>query len=216
MSSIRETFQRDAVLSYAGDENVTSGAVRALRTDVQLIELTLSGDETAFEQIFDRHKKLVARTASRFFQRPEQIEEVIQISFAKAFVELGKFRGDHEFSLPSWLGRIASNVCLDTIRSRKRKPEDLHCELSDGTGGTRIDLTADPAASAEDVLANRDLAAKLLSRLPEDDRALLHMFYVEEMTVAEIGALLGWSVSKVKIRLWRARNSLRKILAKYL
>lgn len=215
MSSIREAFQRD-LLSYAGDENVTSGTVRAVRTDVQLIELTLSGDQHAFEQIFDRHKKLVARTAARFFQRPEQIEEVIQISFAKAFVELGKFRGDHEFSLPSWLGRIASNVCLDTIRSRKRKPEDLHCELAEGDTGTIMDIAADPAASAEDVLANRDLAYKLLSRLPEDDRALLHMFYVEEMSVAEIGSALGWSVSKVKIRSWRAKNSLRKTLAKYL
>lgn len=216
MSSIRETFQREAVLSYVSDENVTSGSVRAVRTDVQLIELTLSGDETAFEQIFDRHKKLVARTAARFFQRHEQIEEVIQISFAKAFVELGKFRGDHEFSLPSWLGRITSNVCLDQIRSRKRKPEHLHCELADGETATLIDIAADSTASAEDLIANRDLASKLLARLSEVDRALMHMFYVEEMTAAEIGDALGWSISKVKIRSWRARNSLRKILGAYL
>lgn len=175
MSSIRETFKRDALLSYAGDENITSGAVRAVRTDTQLIELVLCGDETAFEHLFDRHKRQVARTAARYFQRPEQIEEIIQVSFAKAFVELAKFRGEHLLSFPSWLGRIASNACLDTIRSQRRKPENLYCELSDAETESFVDF-ASAADSTEDLLVNRDLAGKLLGHLPEDDRALLHMF----------------------------------------
>ncbi len=215
MSSIREAFQRDSILGYAGDEKVVSGAVRAVRTDPQLIELVLAGDENAFEQIFDRHKRVVARTAARYFQRPEQIEEIVQIAFAKAFVELPKFRGEHELSLPSWLGRIAANACLDTLRSQKRKPEDLQCELTTGEAETILDLTASPGLSSEESLISRDLSQKLLAHLPEDDRALLQMLYVEDMSVAEIGDLLGWSVSKVKIRAWRARHSLRKVLKKY-
>lgn len=216
MSIIRETFQRESVLSLAVDDNVTSGAVRALRTDAQLVELTLAGDETAFEQIFDRHKRYVARTAARYFQRPEQIEEVIQIAFAKAFTELQRFRGEHELSLPSWLGRIAANACLDALRSQKRKPENLHCELTEGEAATLFEFIDTAEASSEESLINRDLSQKLLAHLPEDDRALLHMFYVEELSVAEIGQLLGWSRSKVKIRAWRARNGLRKVLKRYL
>lgn len=215
MSSIREAFQRD-ILSYAPDEPVVSGAVRAVRTDSQLIELVLAGDETAFEQIFDRHKRHVARTAARYFQRPEQIEEIIQIAFAKAFVELAKFRGEHELSLPSWLGRIAANACLDAIRSQRRKPEDLQCELSLGEAETILDLAASSEVSSEESVISRDLSQKLLAHLPDDDRALLHLLYVDEMSVAEIGGLLGWSVSKVKIRAWRARHSLRKVLKKYM
>jgi RNA polymerase sigma-70 factor (ECF subfamily) len=215
MSSIREAFQRDGILHYASDEKVVSGPVRAVRTDAQLIELVLAGDETAFEQLFDRHKRTVARTAARYFQRPEQIEEIIQIAFAKAFVELAKFRGEYELSLPSWLGRIAANACLDTIRSQKRRPEDLECELSANESDNILDLAACIKQGTEDSLVNRDLSNKLLAHLPDDDRALLHMFYVEELSVAEIGKLLGWSVSKVKIRAWRARNSLRKVLKRY-
>ncbi|MEO5860400.1 MAG: sigma-70 family RNA polymerase sigma factor [Pyrinomonadaceae bacterium] len=215
MSSIREAFQPEGILGYAGDEKVISGAVRAVRTDPQLIELVLAGDEYAFEQIFDRHKRIVARTAARYFQRPEQIEEIIQVAFAKAFVELPKFRGEHELSLPSWLCRIAANACLDTLRSQKRKPEDLQCELSTGEAETILDLTASPGQSSEESLISRDLSQKLLAHLPQDDRALLQMLYVEDMSVAEIGDLLGWSVSKVKIRAWRARHSLRKVLKKY-
>ncbi|MEQ1763673.1 MAG: sigma-70 family RNA polymerase sigma factor, partial [Pyrinomonadaceae bacterium] len=212
---IREAFQPEGILSYAGDENIASGAVRAVRTDFQLIELVLSGDENAFEQIFDRHKRFVARTAARYFQRPEQIEEIIQIAFAKAFVELPKFRGEHELSLPSWLGRIAANACLDTLRSQKRKPEDLQCELTSGESETILDLAASTGPSSEESLISRDLSQKLLAHLPEDDRALLQMLYVDEMSVVQIGDLLGWSVSKVKIRAWRARHSLRKVLKKY-
>ena len=215
MTSIREAFQPEGILGYAGDEKVASGAVRAVRTDLQLIELVLAGDENAFEQIFDRHKRFVARTAARYFQRPEQIEEIIQIAFAKAFVELPRFRGEHELSLPSWLGRIAANACLDTLRSQKRKPEDLQCELTSGETETILDITAATGLSSEESLVSRDLSQKLLAHLPEDDRALLQMLYVEDMSVAEIGDLLGWSVSKVKIRAWRARHSLRKVLKKY-
>ena len=215
MTSIREAFQPEGILGYAGDEHVVSGAVRAVRTDSQLIELVLDGDENAFEQIFDRHKRFVARTAARYFQRPEQIEEIIQIAFAKAFVELPKFRGEHALSLPSWLGRIASNACLDTLRSQKRKPEDLQCELTTGETDTILDLTASTAINSEESLISRDLSQKLLAHLPEDDRALLQMLYVDEMSVAQIGDLLGWSASKVKIRAWRARHSLRKVLKKY-
>jgi len=216
MRSIREAFQRETILGYANDEKVVSGGVRAYRTDIQLVELVLAGDETAFEQIFDRHKRIVARTAARYFQRPEQIEEIIQIAFAKAFVELPKFRGEHELSLPSWLGRIAANACLDMLRSQRRKPENLECDLSDGETQNLLDLTSSDGHSSEDRLVNRDLSQKLLGHLPDDDRVLLHMFYVEELSVAEISELLGWSVSKVKIRAWRARNSMRKVLKKYL
>ena len=215
MSSIREAFQRDGIVGYAGDEIVVSGAVRAVRTDSQLIELVLAGDEYAFEQIFDRHKRTVARTAARYFQRPEQIEEIIQIAFAKAFFELPKFRGAHELSLPSWLGRIAANACLDLIRTLKRKPEDLQCELNTGEAETVVDLTASTGVSSEESIISRDLSQKLLAHLSADDRALLQMLYVEEMSVAQIADLLDWSVSKVKIRAWRARHSLRKVLKKY-
>lgn len=215
MTAIREALRQDRLLSYAGDENVTSGAVRALRTDLQLVELVIAGDEAAFEQIFDRHKKTVAKAASRYFQRPDQIEEVIQISFAKAFVEMPRFRGEHELSLHSWLGRIASNTCLDMIRSIKRKPEDLQCELTENEAGTVMDLAVSSEQDGERSLVTRDLSNKLLSHLGEEDRALLHMFYVDEMTVAEIASLLGWSASKVKIRAWRARNNLRKVLKRY-
>lgn len=190
----------------------TDVALRASRTDNMLVAQVLAGDETAFEEIFDRYKRMVASIASRYFQQPEQIEEIIQIAFSKAYFELEKFRGAHEASLGGWLGRITSNACLDVIRSQKRKPE---CELTDDEKLTLTAAAADGKCSAG-LLADRDLVGRLLSGLSGEDRVLLQMLYAEEMSVGEAAKALGWSQSKVKVRAWRARSVMRKILKRLL
>jgi len=215
MSTFPTAFEDDTLIARV--EPDTQGPhFRAELTDRQLVNEVLAGSDDAFEQIFDRYKRSVAHVAARYFRRPEQIEEIIQISFAKAFTELTNFRGQHEASLGSWLCRIAANACLDTIRVQKRKPERLDCDLTANETETLLDLASSREQDAEQKLAVRDLSEKLLKNLPEDDRAILQMLYMEDMSVADIAILLGWSRSKVKIRAWRARNSLRKILKHYM
>ena len=215
MSSYPSALQNENLITRA-DEDIAQSAVRVARSDSQLVELVLTGDETAFEQLFDRHKRMVALVASRYFRNTDQIEEIIQISFAKAFVELGNFRGRHDLSLASWLARITTNACYDWFRNSKRRPEHLCCELSDGELESFVELAASDSPDAEVLASNRDLTDKLLARLPADDRALLRMLYAEEMSVAEIADSTGWSQSKVKIKAWRARNAIRRVLKKLL
>ena len=215
MSSYQTALQNENLISRA-DEPIADGAVHVVRSDRQLVDLVLAGDGSAFEEIFDRHKRMVAIVAGRYLRRPEQVEEIIQISFAKAFVELANFRGLHDLSLASWLSRITVNACVDTLRTQKRKPENLCCDLTDNEAESLVELAADSGARCvESDLLARDLAEKLLSRVGEEDRALLEMLYAEEMSVSEIAQLTGWSQSKVKIKAWRARNTLRRIMKKY-
>ncbi len=215
MTSYQTALQNKTLITRA-DEELADSAVTASRTDQRLVELVLAGDGSAFEQIFDRHKRMVAVVAGRYFRRPDQVEEIIQISFAKAYTELGKFRGVYDLSLASWLSRITVNSCLDTLRTQKRKPEDLCCDLSDSEAQSLVELAADDLKNAESHLLDRDLAAKLLAQVGEEDRAVLHMLYAEEMSVAEIAEVTGWSKSKVKIKAWRSRNALRRVLRKFL
>jgi RNA polymerase sigma-70 factor (ECF subfamily) len=70
--------------------------------------------------------------------------------------------------------------------------------------------------SAEKDLLNRDLAEKLLSRLAAEDRAILEMLDAEEMTVAEVSQITGWSNSKIKVKAHRARTALRKIYKRFM
>lgn len=215
MSSIRQAFRPDNILTYPTDEGSAGMGIIAERTDQQLIEMTLAGDESGFEEIVERHKRLVGRTASRYFQQRQQIEEVVQTVFAKAYFELGAFRGEHSLSLASWLSRITSNSCIDLLRAKQRKPESLDCELSESESDL-LSSFADRRPDSEQTAADRDLAQKLLDNVAPEERALLTMLYAEEMSVGEIAGVMGWSVSKVKIRAWRARNKLRRVLKKYL
>lgn len=182
------------------------------RTDIQLVDIVLAGDPSAFEDLFERHKRYVAAIAAKYFRRPELVEEVVQTAFAKAFGDLPRFRGNHDNSFPSWIGRITSNTCLDILRSQKRKPEDLIEDVDE----VRRQLNILTDASCENELLDRDLAAKLLSHLQAEDQALLRMLYGEDMTLAEAGEYLGWSLSKTKLRAWRAKKAIRGILKKYM
>src|ERR1041384_2044444 len=130
-------WENDLIMPRA-DTNGTDASVRSdtsdasdasSTSDARLVELVLAGDEAAFEQLFERYKRLVGATAARYFGQPEQIEEVIQITFAKVFFELKNFRGRHDFSLPSWLGRITANTCLNILRTKKCRAESQLSEI---------------------------------------------------------------------------------------
>lgn len=95
------TWQNKIQMSHASEEKSAGFEIAVVKTDAQLVELILSGDETAFENLFDRYKRLVAAVAARYFRRPEQIEEIVQISFAKVYFDLDAFRGEHNFSFAS-------------------------------------------------------------------------------------------------------------------
>ncbi len=215
MSSFPNALSEERLISCADDRSAAAH-VRVERSDRQLVDLILAGDAYAFEQLFDRHKRLVAIVASRYFRRPEEVEEILQIVFAKVFTELGSFHGNHERSLASWLSRITMNASFDLLRAQKRKPERLECDLSDAESDALRHLTADNSMTAEKQVLNRDLTGKILALIPGDDRLLLQMLYAEEMSTADIAAELGWSRSNVKVRAWRARAAVRKLLKKLL
>jgi RNA polymerase sigma-70 factor (ECF subfamily) len=215
MSSYPTALHEDKLIQRSELDAMDDG-VKAERTDRQLVDLVLDGDHYAFEQIFDRHKRLVAGVASRYFRRGEEIEEIIQIAFAKVFTELDSFRGVHDRSLASWMVRITMNACFDTLRSQRRKPERLNCDLSETEAEALLALTADASLAPENELLDRDLAEKLLSAIPEDDRLLLQMLYAEEMTTADIAEVFGWTKANVKVRAWRARGAARRVLRRFL
>ncbi|HQZ94825.1 MAG TPA: sigma-70 family RNA polymerase sigma factor [Pyrinomonadaceae bacterium] len=215
MSSYQTALQKENFIHRADDMS-TDAHVCVERTDNQLVDLVLAGDAFAFEEIFDRHKRLVAIIASRYFKRPEEVEEIVQIAFAKAFTELKNFQGKYDRSLSSWLVRITTNTSFDVLRSQRRKPERLNCELSEAEADALLQLTADTSLTAEKTLLDRDLAEKLLAMIPDEDRMLLQMLYSDEMSTVDIAEIFGWSRSNVKIKAWRARAAVRKVLKRFL
>lgn len=190
----------------------------AEQSDTELVTKASKGDEAAFEELFNRHRRRVALIASRFFRRHEQIEEIVQESFTKAYFALEDFSNQQETSFAAWLARISFNTCYDELRRLKRRPESMMSEVSEEEASwLKEQLRADGAAgNIESAAVARDLASKLLARLNPEDRLVLVMLDVEGLSVSEIAGMTGWSVSKVKVRAHRARASLRRVLERFL
>jgi RNA polymerase sigma-70 factor (ECF subfamily) len=185
--------------------------------DVELVARAGAGDADAFEELFNRHRRRVSLIAGRFFRQREQIEEIVQESFMKAYFALPDFANGQENSFASWLARIAFNACYDELRRLKRRPENAAADISEEESAwLKAQLRAEGAgADVEAAAIARDLADKLLARLSPEDRLLLVMLDVEGMSVAEIGESNSWSISKVKVRAHRARASLRRVLDRF-
>lgn len=210
------TAWQDDIKMTRVEETGARAAISAEKTDSQLIELILCGEEAVFENLFDRYKRLVASIASRYFRNHEQIDEIIQITFAQIYFQLKYFRGAQDRSFASWTCKITTNACLDALRSQKRKPENLLCEFSEPETEILFAAASVNEKTVENSFIERDLAEKLLSHLAAEDRAILQMLDVEEMSVSEVSEITGWSNSKIKIRAFRSRKALRKVLRKFL
>jgi RNA polymerase sigma-70 factor (ECF subfamily) len=176
-----------------------------------------AGDESAFAEIVRRYSPRVFSVASRFFRQRSLVEEAAQEVFLKAYTQLGTFEG--RGSLEGWLTRIATNTCLNMLRSSKRRPEFT---VSDLTEDEHEWLEKQPAREEKEQhsvisdLVARDLADRLLSVLsPEDQQALL-MIDGEDASIKEVAEATGWSESKVKVRAFRARRKVREAMEKLL
>ena len=185
-------------------------------TDDALVAVAAAGDEAAFEALFNRHRRQVARIAGRFFAQREQIEEIIQDSFTKAYFALGSYHGTHAASFKAWLAQIAINCCYDHLRRARRRPEQGFGDVEESEAQEFAAQMRSPPRDVETELVSRDLAGKLLARLSADDRLVLTLLDMEGFSVAEIAEVTNWSISKVKVRAHRARANLRRVLQRYL
>lgn len=185
-------------------------------TDDVLVTQAAAGDERAFEHLFERHRRQVARIAGRFFAQREQIEEIIQDSFTKAYFALDTYHGTHEASFKAWLAQITVNCCYDHLRRARRRPEQGFADIEDTEGQQFSARLRSTTKDIESKLISRDLAVKLLSRLSAEDRLVLTLLDVEGFSVAEIAEMTNWSISKVKVRAHRARAHLRRVLRRYM
>ncbi|HYE73774.1 MAG TPA: sigma-70 family RNA polymerase sigma factor [Blastocatellia bacterium] len=206
----------DASLRSEVEGHKERKAGTTLPSDSDLVAAVLDGDEAAFETIFERYRRLVAKIAFSFFPKPDQVEELIQESFTKAYFSLSAYRGEHERSFAAWISRITVSTCYDALRKVRHKENKLS-DLNDDEINYIQERVRDESAASdiEQTFLSRDLAAKLLDRLEPDDRLILTLLEVAGYSVAEIAEMVGWTVPKVKMRAFRARLMLRNILHKF-
>jgi len=189
----------DAILEGREAGNLENDLV----ADQNLAARVARGDEEAFEELVRRHHPRLSRIAGRFFRRPEIVEELVQEALVKAYTSMASYRG--EMPLQHWLSKIAVNACYDQLRRQKARPE--------ATVDTLVfQLASSPSlVEAEDA---RICAEQILSRLAPEERLVLTLMVLEDLPVKDVARLTGWSVPNVKIRAFRARAKLRKIVGR--
>ena len=164
------------------------------------------GHEPAFEELVRRHQQRVFALVGGILRRREDVEDVAQQVFLKAFVSLKRF--DQRAAFSTWLYKITVNECWDYLRKKKVRPLVYESDLSEEQV-SRLDgiVSQDrPPAGPSEQAEAREMIERMLEKVPEQDRQLLLLKEVEGFSVEELAAILDLNVNTVKVRLFRARG----------
>ena len=184
--------------------------------EATLVAQLRAGDEAAFEQVVRNYGGRLLAVARRIVGTEEDARDVVQDAFMNAFKSLDRFEGNAKLS--TWLHRIVVNAALMRLRTRKRKPEQsiesmLPAFLEDGHHEERFQSWDEPVDKLMERAENRQLVRQQIDALPEGYRTVLVLRDIEGLDTEETAKVLGLSVNATKIRLHRARQALRTLLA---
>jgi len=182
------------------------------RTEAELIAAVLKGDPASFEPLIQKYSPRVFATARRYARRESEIEDIVQEVWLKAYQKLKSFRGEAPFE--HWLMRLAVRTCYDFLRSHQRNRESAFSDLSEPEDDWLERFVHHPEAARDDAAAARQLVQRVLQQLSPPARLVINLLEIEDRSVKEISSLTGWSVPLVKVRAFRARAEMRKLLAK--
>jgi RNA polymerase sigma-70 factor (ECF subfamily) len=177
------------------------------QNDAELVRLTLCGNGSAYNGLVQRYQRQVYNLAYRMLGNAEDAGDLVQDTFLRAYGALTSFRQDASFL--TWLYKIASNLCIDQLRSRKAKSTlSLEVELEEGREPAADFRSTDPEEAAVRGSV-QDVVQRAIGNLPEKYRAVVVMRHLNDMSVDEIARVLELPTGTVKTHLFRAREMLR-------
>ncbi|MGI6453655.1 MAG: RNA polymerase sigma factor [Syntrophomonadaceae bacterium] len=182
-----------------------------------LVKQSRQGDLKAFEELVLLYQDKIYALAYRYLGNEEDANDLAQEAFIKAFRSLSSFKGESGFG--TWLFRIASNLCLDELRGRKRRIKCLSLDepVITSQGEELPKEIPDLSAAVDDKYEKKELSLyiqKLLNELKPDYKAIIVLRDMMGFSYEEIAEILKCSQGTVKSRLNRARAILRKKLLK--
>jgi RNA polymerase sigma-70 factor (ECF subfamily) len=183
------------------------------QTDADLIKAVLAGDTSSFEPLVTKYQPRVFGTARKYARRESEVEDIVQEVFVKAFTKLSSFRGESPFE--HWLMRLTVRTCYDYLRAHQRNREQVLAEITEEEVQwlEKVTSTVDPEAE-QNASAARLIIQKLLEHLSPESRLIIQLLEIEEKSLKEIAQLTGWSIPMIKVRAFRARATMRKMLTK--
>jgi RNA polymerase sigma-70 factor (ECF subfamily) len=182
-------------------------------TDMELVRRVQRGEERAFDLLFNRYQYRIASLLGRYLRDADDVQDVTQETFIRAFRALTRFRGDSAFY--TWLYRIAINTAKNHLAAGVRRPAAGDIDIADAeqldTSHALHDVESPEALLARDELAAEIRAA--IADLPEELRSALTLREFDGLPYEEIAAIMDCPVGTVRSRIFRAREAIDRRIA---
>jgi RNA polymerase sigma-70 factor (ECF subfamily) len=198
----------------SGREPAAADRTQQDAEDIRLMELVSAGDTDAFEQLVERHQRLVVGTVGRMLGANSDVEDIAQQVFVRVWKNAKRYVPRAKFT--TWLLKITRNLVFNELRRRSRHPQ---VPLQGESEEEERPLKDEHAIAPDAALLERELQQAVdaaIANLPETQRLAVILRRYEELSYEEIAEALDQSVSAVKSLLFRARTELRASLSRYL
>ena len=195
-----------AVISPSASVAAAVSKAAAPADDRELVRRAQAEDQGAFEELVRRHQHRVVAVAGGILRQREDVEDIAQQVFVKAYFSLKRF--DQRAAFSTWLYKITVNECWDLLRKRKVRPLVYESDLSEDQARQfgAPEERSTPTPDISDTLEARQKVERLLDCLDERDKMMLILKEVEGFAVEEIAEILDLNANTVKVRLFRARR----------
>ncbi len=180
--------------------------------DSLLIQEALRGNDQAYQKLMDKYHDAIHNFIYRMVHDREQVEDLTQEAFIKAFASLKSF--NEEFAFSTWLYKIATNNSIDYIRKKKLQMFSIDKPIESKDSDFTFELPDDSAEADKDLIRSQRarLIRQAIDQLPEKYRKVIQLRHVDEKSYEEIAKLLRLPIGTVKAHIFRARELLYKQL----
>ncbi|TVR14974.1 MAG: sigma-70 family RNA polymerase sigma factor [Balneolaceae bacterium] len=193
------------------DQDVRQNASQSSLEDDKLVSAAVKGDQNAFRALMDKYKKPLYFHVLKMVKNHEQVEDLVQEAFMKAFGNLQSYNTSYAFS--TWLYRITTNHTIDYLRKRKLDTTSIHNPYKTNDGEVEIQIS-DTIETDRTIIhkERKQIIHHAIQNLPEKYREVIEMRHLDELSYQEISEHLDLPLGTVKAHIFRAREMLYKAL----
>lgn len=194
------------------EQPVRENASESSLEDDKLVASAVKGDQDAFRALMDKYQTPLYFHVLKMVKEKEQVEDLVQEAFMKAFDNLGSYNTKYAFS--TWLYRITTNHTIDYLRKKKLKTFSINEPVQTKDGDLHFQVKDEQAETDRNIIRKQrqDIIHEAIENLPEKYRMVIELRHLQELSYDEIAEELDLPLGTVKAHIFRAREMLYKAL----
>lgn len=194
------------------NESRREDASQSSLQDEVYVNKALEGNQRAYQQLTEKYRRPLEYHVMKMVKESEQVEDLVQEAFIKAFKNLDSYNSSYAFS--TWLYRITTNHTIDYLRKKKLKTTSIDKPIKTREGEMSFELPDEQAETDRTIIRKqrKKIITHAINNLPEKYRQVIEMRHIEELSYQEIADELDLPLGTVKAHIFRAREMLYKAL----